>query len=77
MALILVCKDIASPEVLARYEKMHRAATRPLFLATHIVAKLYSDDRFPAKVLRNIALRAGSRISPFRRAIAKSLTAVR
>lgn len=68
-------KDIASSEVLAGYEKTHRAATKPLFMATHIVAKLFSDDRLPVRVLRNVALRAGNRIAPFKRAIAKSLTA--
>lgn len=66
--------DIAASDVLAAYEKNHRTTTKPLFMATHIVAKLYSDDTFPARMVRSIALRAGNRISPFKRAIARSLT---
>ena len=70
-----VGKDIAATEVLTAYEKNHRAATKPLFMATHLVAKLFSDDRLPARVVRNIALRVSNRMTPFKRAIAKSLTA--
>ena len=73
-AAMKIGKDIAAVDILATYEKNHRAATKPLFMATHLIAKLYSDDRFPARMVRNIALRAGNRISPFKRAIAKSLT---
>lgn len=68
-------KDIAATEVLATYEKNHRAATKPLFMATHMVAKLFSDDRLPARMVRNIALRVSNRMTPLKRAIAKSLTA--
>lgn len=74
-AALKVGKDIAATEVLVSYEKNHRAATKPLFMATHLVAKLFSDDRLPARVVRNIALRVGNRMTPFKRAIAKSLTA--
>lgn len=74
-AALKVGKDIAATEVLAAYEKNHRAATKPLFIATHMVAKLFSDDRLPARVVRNIALRVSNRMTPFKRAIAKSLTA--
>lgn len=74
-AAIKASKDIASPEVLAAYEKNHRAATKPLFMATHMVAKLYSDDRFPARMVRNVALRLGGRFTPFKHAIARTLAA--
>lgn len=74
-AALKVGKGIAATEVLTAYEKNHRAATKPLFVATHMVAKLFSDDRLPARVVRNIALRVSNRMTPFKRAIAKSLTA--
>ena len=66
--------DIAAPDLLARYEQTHRFATRPLFLATHAIAKLYGNDTPPARLLRNASLRIGNRISPFKRAVAHMLT---
>ncbi len=62
-------KNIAEPSLLARYERQHRRDTRPLFYATHAIAKLYGDDRLPAKLLRMGALRL-SRFSPIKRAVA-------
>ncbi len=67
-------KDIASPDVLSRYERSHIAATRPLFIATHLIAKLYGNDTVPARLIRNLALRAGNRFLPFKRVVAKALT---
>lgn len=66
---------IASAALLARYERAHRLATRPLYLATNALAKLYTDDRRPARVLRKLALGAGARLTPFRRMVMAGLTA--
>lgn len=66
-------KDIASPEHLARYERHHRLATRPLYEATRFVATLYGSEAPPARLLRGALLRVAERITPFKRAIAKSL----
>jgi ubiquinone biosynthesis UbiH/UbiF/VisC/COQ6 family hydroxylase len=63
-------KDIASNSLLLRYEQAHRRDTRPLFFATHAIAKLYGSDSPPARLLRASALRIGNRISPFKRAVA-------
>lgn len=63
-------KDIAANSLLLRYEQAHRRHTRPLFLATHAIAKLYANDSPPARFLRTSALRMGSRITPFKRAVA-------
>lgn len=63
-------KDIATPSLLSRYERIHRQNTRPLFLATHAIAKLYGNDTLPARLLRMGALRMTSRITPIRRAVA-------
>ncbi|MGZ8982624.1 MAG: 5-demethoxyubiquinol-8 5-hydroxylase UbiM [Methylotenera sp.] len=63
-------KDIAANSLLLRYEQAHRRHTRPLFLATHAIAKLYGNDSLPARFLRTSALQMGSRITPFKRAVA-------
>jgi len=62
--------DIASASLLARYERAHRKATRPLFIATHAIAKLYGDESPPARLLRAGAIRLSSRIKPIKRAVA-------
>ena len=66
--------DIASAGLLARYEQVHRRTTRPLYLATQLVTRLYTDDALPARALRDLALRIGERLTPFKRAVAASLT---
>jgi ubiquinone biosynthesis UbiH/UbiF/VisC/COQ6 family hydroxylase len=63
-------KDIASNSLLLRFEQVHRRDTRPLFLATHAIAKVYGSDSPPARLLRAGALRIGNRITPFKRAVA-------
>lgn len=63
-------KDIASHSLLIRYEQTHRRETRPLFLATHAIAKIYASDSPPLRLLRAGILRIGNRISPFKRAVA-------
>lgn len=66
--------DIASPSLLAGYERSHRLATWPLYQATNAIASLYTDDRPPARLVRNGALRAARFVAPFRKAIAAHLT---
>ncbi|MCL7714330.1 5-demethoxyubiquinol-8 5-hydroxylase UbiM [Stenotrophomonas mori] len=66
--------DIGAAGVLARYERGHRLATRPLYEATNAVATLYNDNRLPARVLRNAALRVAHGVTPFRKMIAAHLT---
>ncbi len=67
-------KDIGAPALLAGYERRHRLATRPLYEATNAIAALYNDDRLPARVLRNAALRVANGVAPFRQLIAAHLT---
>ncbi|SEJ02985.1 Ubiquinone biosynthesis hydroxylase, UbiH/UbiF/VisC/COQ6 family [Paraburkholderia diazotrophica] len=66
--------DVGAESVLSRYENCHRRATRPLYLATRLVTDIYTNSSVPAKLARNIMLRAASFATPFRRAIAASLT---
>ncbi|WP_430391480.1 5-demethoxyubiquinol-8 5-hydroxylase UbiM [Dyella sp. 20L07] len=68
-------KDIASPGVLQRYQRMHRLATRPLYLATLAIVRLYTDDRPPARLVREALLRASQAAPPFRQALARMLAA--
>ncbi len=70
-------KDIASTSLLLRYEQAHRRNTRPLFMATHAIAKIYGSDSPPARFLRTSALRIGNRIAPFKRAVAGFLADAR
>lgn len=67
-------RDVADRRALARYQTDHMRASRPLYLATNATALFYTDDRFPARVLRAVGLRLGSRLSPFRRAVVERLT---
>jgi ubiquinone biosynthesis UbiH/UbiF/VisC/COQ6 family hydroxylase len=68
-------RPIWSPALLQRYEREHRLATRPLYLATQMLAGLYTDDRRPARVLRKLALSAGAWLGPFKRMVMSGLTA--
>jgi ubiquinone biosynthesis UbiH/UbiF/VisC/COQ6 family hydroxylase len=74
-AAVAAGRSISSPGLLQRYERAHRLATRPLYLATQMLAGLYTDDRRPARLLRKLALGAGARLGPFRRIVMAGLTA--
>jgi ubiquinone biosynthesis UbiH/UbiF/VisC/COQ6 family hydroxylase len=67
-------RDVADPAMLARYERTHQGASRGLFLATHTVATLYTREDPPARLLRRFMLGLGERLTPFKRAVAASLT---
>lgn len=59
-------RDISSPDVLARYERQHRRATRPLYLATSGIVSLYTNDSAPAKLARRVLLRTADRMVPIK-----------
>jgi 2-polyprenyl-6-methoxyphenol hydroxylase-like FAD-dependent oxidoreductase len=60
-----------------RFESAHRRNTRPLFMATHAIAKLYTSEILPARILRAGALRLGSRVKPFKHAVGAMLADAR
>lgn len=66
--------DIAEPTLLRRYERSHQSASRGLYMATHAVASLYTRDETPARLLRQLMVRVGDKLPPFKRAVAGSLT---
>ena len=65
--------DIGALPLLQRYERAHRLATRPFYLATNATALLYTDDSLPARVLRDAVLRFGARLPPVRHAMVAKL----
>jgi ubiquinone biosynthesis UbiH/UbiF/VisC/COQ6 family hydroxylase len=68
--------DIGGASLLARYQTQLRRATLPLYLATNSTALLYTDDRLPARALRDAAIRAGERLAPLRHVVVKRLMAM-
>jgi ubiquinone biosynthesis UbiH/UbiF/VisC/COQ6 family hydroxylase len=65
--------DVGDAERLARYARRLRLATRPLYLATEAVVRLYTDSRPPALALRGIALRAAQALAPLRAGVTRAL----
>jgi ubiquinone biosynthesis UbiH/UbiF/VisC/COQ6 family hydroxylase len=66
-------EDVASARVLQRYQRTHRLATAPLYLATLAIVKLYTDDRPPIRFVRSALLRASQALPPFRLSLAQLL----
>lgn len=69
--------DIGATALLQSYQRAHRRATLPLYLATHALAKLYTSESRPSRLLRNAFLRIGERVTPFKQLVAATLTGVR
>jgi ubiquinone biosynthesis UbiH/UbiF/VisC/COQ6 family hydroxylase len=69
--------DIASPELLRRYQRTHRLATWPLYAATMAVVTIYTDDRPAARLARSALLRASQTLPPVRQGIAHLLASRR
>lgn len=67
-------RALADPAVLAAYERAHWLASRPTYMATQWITRLYTHETTPARAIRQAALRLGQRFAPFRRAVAASLT---
>lgn len=66
-------RDIANPRDLQGYARELRRATRPLYLATRAIARLYTSESAPARLLRRAGIEFGARVLPFRRALAGAL----
>ena len=65
--------DIASCELLERFESTHRRATKPLYMMTRLVIEIYTRESPPAKLVRKLILRLGDKLLPFKKSIAASL----
>ena len=66
--------DIASLGVLARYENIHKRATKPLYLAISGIVSLYTNDSVPAKIARKMLLRVADHMLPVKSMLMTKLT---
>ncbi|TMN24956.1 5-demethoxyubiquinol-8 5-hydroxylase UbiM [Pseudoxanthomonas sp. X-1] len=65
--------DAGALAPLQAYARAHRRATWPLYAATQLVARLYTDERPAARLLRGGALRLVAAVTPFRHALQQHL----
>jgi ubiquinone biosynthesis UbiH/UbiF/VisC/COQ6 family hydroxylase len=63
--------DWGGDVVLRAYDRGHRRACRPLYAATNMIVRLYTDTRPPAWIARHAAIRLGRRL-PFVRSAVRS-----
>lgn len=64
-----------SDSVLKKYQSKHMLMTRPLYHGTNMVVDLFTDDRFPATLVRKAVLRLSNNIPPIKWAIQHKLMA--
>jgi len=69
-------RDIGSSSLLQRYQAKHRRVTRPLYVGTNALVRLYTDDRPLHKVIRKAVLRFGGALPPVKQAIVNQLTEI-
>lgn len=66
-------RDIGSDRVLGHYQRAHRRRTWPLYQATNAIARLYTAENGPARMLRRLMLGAAEHIAPIRKTIVREL----
>ncbi|MFT7229390.1 MAG: 2-polyprenyl-6-methoxyphenol hydroxylase-like FAD-dependent oxidoreductase [Methylophilaceae bacterium] len=64
---------LVQKKALVKFEQQHRRATLPSYLGTNAIAKLYADDRMPARVVRSVGLRAANLLKPMKRKVVSRL----
>lgn len=65
--------DPGSPSLLRAFDVQHRFATRPLYLATNAIVRLYTDDSIAARVARGALLGLASRVPQVSAHLARAL----
>jgi len=65
--------DAAVNSALSRFEHQLKRDTLPLYLGTNAIAKLYTDDRLPARVIRAAGLRVANGLIPIKRKVVSRL----
>ncbi|MEI9401865.1 5-demethoxyubiquinol-8 5-hydroxylase UbiM [Mesorhizobium argentiipisi] len=65
--------DIADPSLLRHYETRLRLSAAPLYHATNVLVKLYTDERPLARAARHVGLRLGQHLPFVRRGISAAL----
>ncbi len=66
--------DFGSVAVLNKYHQKHRSFTRPLYLGTNALVKLYTNESAPARFIRHRLLKLGNRLKPAKHIITNLLT---
>ena len=66
--------DIGDSRLLKRFETMHMRTTRPIYHGTNGIVRMFTDDRVPAKVIRNLTLRIANNFPPIKQVIRHKLT---
>ena len=67
-------EDIGNPMLLQRYERKQRRSTVPLFWMTRLIVEIYTRESPSAKLVRQVLLKLGNQVTPFKRSIARSLS---
>ena len=67
-------RDIGAEAALMHYSRAQQRAAWPIYAATRLVTRIYTNERPGARMLRTAALRIANRLPPFRRVIAAHLT---
>lgn len=67
-------RDIGAAELLTAYERKHRRATLPLYLATNAIVELYTSEGLPMRVARDALLRVSNHAVPLKKALTTFLT---
>jgi ubiquinone biosynthesis UbiH/UbiF/VisC/COQ6 family hydroxylase len=66
--------DIGGASLLNRYQAKHMRATRPMYAGTNHIVRFFTDDRLPARILRQAALRVIDNLAPVKSMITNQLT---
>ncbi|WP_019672444.1 5-demethoxyubiquinol-8 5-hydroxylase UbiM [Psychrobacter lutiphocae] len=66
--------DISSDRLLREYNLRHQKNTRVIYHGTNAVVKLFTDDRLPARILRDGVLHVSNNLPPLKRMITRRLT---
>ena len=70
-------RDLGVTATLAPFELEHRRVTLPIYLGTNLVVGLFTDDRPPAKLMRQAVLAVSDHLPPVKDAITRQLTGQR
>jgi 2-polyprenyl-6-methoxyphenol hydroxylase-like FAD-dependent oxidoreductase len=63
----------AVPDILKAYDREHRRATLPLYLATNALVRLYTDNGALARFAREAVLHIGERLAPAKNFLLRKL----
>ncbi len=66
--------DFGLLNILERYELKHKRASKPLYLGTNAIVKLYTGDSIFSKIARKAILRIGNNFIPAKKRIINQLT---